>query len=53
MGCLTASTFGLGQHSMKKGDTSVNPGLNVVGNEVSLKAPGLFFFKGSVTANGD
>lgn len=38
---------------MKKGDTSVNPGLNVVGNEVSLKAPGLFFFKGSVTANGD
>lgn len=28
---------------MKKGGTSRAPGLNVAGNVVSLKAPGLFF----------
>lgn len=39
---------------MKKGDTSVNPGLNAVGNELSLKAPGLMGGgKGSATVNGD
>lgn len=51
MGCLTASLFGSGQHSMKKGDTSMAPGLNVAGNAVSWKAPGLFSF-GRFSDNG-